>query len=306
MGQSWAGIGGTINVPELTDLVRIAAQDVQGFAQVVNPPTGEALGRNRGDTVQYTYFGNLSTTGGRLSENEEIPEGSIVPISGSYLIYEYGNSTKYTGKLETLSRLPIEDTFVQALVNDMRKAQNTAAYDEIDATSWKAAFIAAGDEFKKTGTLVGTADQDLSLANLRFVVRQARKNLIPYYDGESYLYISGIDSIDALRYDSTVTTMLQYDSGYSALNGEIGRVAQCRLIEDTHKVAKIGSTEFDTGYLIGGDAIVNEYALAPEIRVMDKDFGRSLQVAWFFMAGWKKIYSNSVHSKEHVIKVTSA
>lgn len=314
MSHSWQGIGSTITVPELTDFVRHAAQELQGFAQLTNAPTGEALGRGKGDTVQYTFFPNLSTSGGVIAENEEIPEGSLVPISGSYVVQEYGNSTKWSGKLAHLSRLPVEDGLVQALINDMKKAQNTAAHAEFDSTDWIATFNSTADEFRTDGTaasFTNAANEQLSFANLRYLVRQARKNLIPYFDGESYVFITGVDSCDALRYDSGVTDLLKYDSGRAALNGEVGRIAQCRLVEDNHKVAKVGGTssgaglELDEGFLIGADAVINEYALAPEIRAQDKDFGRSTGVAWYFMAAWKKIYSQTLHSKEHVIKVTS-
>lgn len=314
MSHSWSGIGSTITVNELTEFIRHAAQEMQGFAQLCNSPTGDALGRGRGDTVQYTFFPNLSVSGGVLSENEEIPEGSLVPISGSYVLQEYGNSTRWSGKLQALSRLPLEDGLVQALIDDMRKAQNTAAFLEFDATSWIATFNSTADEFRTDGvaaSFTNVANEQLSLANLRYLVRQARNRLIPFFDGESYVYITGVTSCDALRYDSAVSTMLQYDSGRSALNGEIGRVAQSRLVEDNHKIAVVGGTssgaglELDKGYLIGADAVVNEYALPPEIRAQDKDFGRSIAVAWYFIGAWKKIYSQTLHSKEHVIAVKS-
>lgn len=314
MSHSWSGIGSTITVPELTEFIRHAAQEMQGFAQLCNPPTGEALGRGKGDTVQYTFFPNLSTTGGVLVENEEMPEGSLVPISGSYVLQEYGNSTRWSGKLEALSRLPLEDGLVQALIDDMHKAQNTAAYTEFASTSWIATFNSTADEFRTDGvaaSFTNVANEQLSLANLRYLVVKARSNLIPYFDGESYIYITGVTSLDALRYDSAVSTMLQYDSGRAALNGEIGRVAQCRLVEDNHKIAVVGGSSsgagalLDKGFLIGADAVVNEYALPPEIRAQDKDFGRSVGVAWYFIAAWKKIYSQTLHSKEHVIAVVS-
>jgi len=309
MAHSWSGIGSTITVPELTEYIRHAAQEMQGFAQACNPPTGQALGRGKGDTVQYTFFPNISVSGGVLAENEEIPEGSLVPVSGSYVLQEYGNSTSWTGKLEALSRLPLEDGLVQALIHDMRKAQNTAAHAEFDDTDWIVNFSASGDEFRTDGTpasFSNTTNELLTFANLRYLVRKARANLIPYFDGESYLFITGVDSLDNLRYESTVTAMLQEDSGRAALNGEVGRLAQCRLVEDNHEIEKVASgNELDTGYLVGADAVVNEYALPPEIRARDKDFGRSIGVAWYFIAAWKKIYSQTLHSKEHVIKVSA-
>lgn len=314
MSQSWSGIGSSITVPELTEFIRHAAQEMQGFAQLCNAPTGKALGRNAGDTVQYTFFPNLSTTGGAIAENQEMPEGSLVPVSGNYVVQEYGNSTKWTGKLEDLSRLPIEDGFVQALMNDMHKAQNTAAFTEFDASSWIANFSASGDEFRTDGVAASfsnTTNEQASLANLRYVVRQARKNNIPLFDGESYVYITGVDSSDAIKYDSAVTDLLKHDSGRAALNGEVGRIGMARLVEDNHVIAKVGGgatgagADLDKGYLIGADAVINEYALAPEVRAQDKDFGRSMGVAWYFIAAWKKIYSQSLHSKEHVIRVVA-
>ena len=161
MSHSWSGIGSTITVPELTEFIRHAAQEMQGFAQLANPPTGQALGRGRGDTVQYTFFPNLSTSGGVLAENEEIPEGSLTPVSGSYVVQEYGNSTRWTGKLEALSRLPLEDGLVQALIDDMRKVQNTAAHTEFNSTSWLATFNSTADQFVTNGTLTTVANEDL-------------------------------------------------------------------------------------------------------------------------------------------------
>lgn len=314
MSQSWGTIGSTITVPELTEYIRHAAQEMQGFAQLCNPPTGEALGRGRGDTVQYTFFPNLSTSGGVLAENQTIPEGSLVPISGSYVLQEYGNSTSWTGKLQALSRLPLEDGLVQALIDDLHKAQNTAAFTEFNSTSWLVSLNLAANEFRKDGiaaNFTNVATNDLTHAGLRFIVKSARKNMIPYFDGESYILVSGVDSMDNLRYDSVVTSMLQYDSGRAALNGEVGRLGQCRLVEDNHKIVKVGggSTGLgvaqDTTFLVGADAVVNEYALPPEIRAQDRDFGRSIGVAWYFIAAWKKIYSNTLHSKENVIKTAS-
>ena len=314
MSQSWAGMGSTINVNELTEIVRHAAQDLQGFAQLCNAPTGAALGRGRGDTVQYTYFPNISTTGGVIAENEEIPEGSVVPVSGTYTVQEYGHAVKYSGKLAELARLDVESDFMKAIIDQMHKVQNTAAYTEFNSTSWIATFNSTADEFRTDGTaasFTNVANEQLSFDNLRYLVRQARKNLIPYFDGESYIYISGVDSLDSLAYDSTVRELLRQDSGRAALNGEVGRVGKCRLVEDTHKIAKVGGgatgagAELDTGYLVGADAVLNEYALAPEIRAQDKDFARSLAVAWYFIGAWKKILNQTSFSKEHVIKVTS-
>ncbi len=56
MTQSFSGMGSTVTVDKLTEFVRHAAQELQAFDQLCNPPTGAALGRNRGDTVNYTFY----------------------------------------------------------------------------------------------------------------------------------------------------------------------------------------------------------------------------------------------------------
>lgn len=314
MAQAWGAYASLINVNELTEFVRHQAQDLQGFDQLCNPPTGAALGRGKGDTVQYTYFPNISNAGGALNENEEIPEGSITPVKGTYVINEYGNSIKWTGKLEELSRLDVNSDFMKALTDDMKKLGNSEAFTQFDASSWIATFNSTADEFRTDGvaaSFTNVANEDLTLANLRYIRKQAEKRLIPTFDGESYAVVSGVDSIDNLTGESTVTGMLQYDSGRAALNQEVGRIAGCRLIKDTHKIAKVGGSSTGAGanldktYLVGGDAVIKEYALAPEIRAQDKDFGRSIAIAYYFMAAWKKIYNQTDHSKEHVIRVVS-
>jgi hypothetical protein len=305
--STWGGHSSTVTVPELTDFIRHAAQEMQGFAQLCNAPTGKALGAGKGDTVQYTFASNLSVSGGVLDENEDIPTGTLDLVSGSYVIKEYGNAVQTTYKLEYLSRLDIEDTFMVALINDMRKLQNTQAFNEFDDTDWVIAFNSTADTIETDGDNATVHNEELSLANLRYCVRQAKKRNIPFYDGESYLYITGVDSLDALAFDSAVTTMLQQQDGRSALNGEIGRVAGCRLVEDNHKIVKMGASSlYDSGFLIGADAVVNEYALVPEVRAESRGMGRFTKMAYYFLGAWKKIYSQSANAKEHVIKVSGA
>ena len=305
MAQSWGGMSSTISVNSLNDYIRHQAQELQSFSQLANAPTGAAIGRGKGDTVQYTYSQNLSTTGGALSENEEIPTGTVPTIKNTYTLTEYGNGYTYSNKLAVFAQIDVEDTFIKALVDDMQKAMNTAAYTEFNATHWKAVMHSTTPEFVTNNTPTVTVNQDISFNGLRYIVKKAMKNLIPFYDGERYVYVTGPESMDALRYDDRARDV-RYDSGRAALNGECGDMVQCRLVVDNHKIAKINATEYDSGFLVGADAVISEFASAPEILAADQDLGRSCKVAWYFIAAWKKILSQSVHAKEHVIKVTSA
>lgn len=305
MAQTFADYKAAINVEELTTLVRHNPQPTKAFAQAAGAPTGRALGMNKGDTVKYDFFPDVDTQGGELSETEEIPSTGLDPIAITYLVKEYGNAMKWTGKLEDLSRLSLEDNFMVALMNDWKKLENDRAYTEAIGTLWKFAFIAAGDEFVKTGTLAGTADEDLSLDNLSAVKTRAKLEDIPKFDGESYLYLTGVEAIEALYSDSDLSTLLKEDSGRAALNGEIGRVRECRVVEDNHKITDhLGG--FNEGVLLGADAIATDIAHPIEIRREIKDFGRSVGVAYYFMGAWYRVLQQATHGRSHAIHVSSA
>lgn len=304
MANTWGGFSSYITVNELTEIVRHAAQSQMGFAQVAEAPTGKHLGKGKGDTVQWTFFPNLSTTGGQLDENEPIPSGSLTPVSANASLAEYGNSIDWTGKLEDLARLTVEDSFTKALVDDLRKVENTAAYTVALLTHWKASFASGGDAFVTNNTCATTMNEHLTLANLGYLRKTAEKYNIPKFDGESYLVITGVEGADQLESDSALTNMLIHDSGRAALNGEIGRVKQCRILKDNHKITQ-KNTSYDEAFLFGADSIVNEIALPWEIRREVGDFGRQVKLAYYSIQAWFKPLNQTSHSQEHIIHVTS-
>ena len=312
MSQSWASYRSITNVEELNEYVRHAPQPMQVFAALCNPPTGKALGLKKGDTCVYTYYPDMSDTGGELVENEPIPQGSVTPIRATYTLKEYGHAIPFTGLLEELSRLDPEDDFIVALINDMRKMENRLAFEQFDLTDWQVAFNSTADEFVTNGTLTSASDEQLTFANLRFVVRNAMDQNIPPFDGEQYVFVTGVTSMDALIFDNTVTTAVQQQAGSSALNGEVGSLAGCRLFRDNHQIDVVGGTSsgagllLDEGFLIGADAVQREIALAPELRGEDSDFGRQASVAHYQIGSWHKILDQTTHSREHIIKVSSA
>jgi len=310
MSHAWGTFSSLINVNELSEYVRHAALDMLGFAQLCNAPTGGAIGREKGDTVQYTYYPDVTVAGGELTETDEVPTTSVTPVKGTYVIKEFGNAVTLTSKLQDLSRLDVESDLVQALVKDMKRLENSQAYDAFNSTHWLASF-ATTDEFVTNNTLTAAATQQLDLDNLRFVVRQAEKRLIPYFDGESYVYATGVDSSDALCFDTVVTNLLKEDSGRAALNGEVGRIGRCRIIRDTQKIAKVGGSssgagaQLDEGFLIGADAVVHEVATPWEMRAEDRDLGRKVKLGYLGKMAWVKMLSQTLHSREMVIKVDS-
>lgn len=307
MTQTWSAYSSSTNVNELTQKVREASQPRKAFSQAVEMPTGDALGLNAGDTFQYTFVPNVDTEGGVLSETARIPSTGLTPVKATATIVEYGNSIQSTSFLKNLNRLDIDDIFVSALMNDHQKVMNGVAYNEFVKTDWNAVMhaTAATREFVTDGTPTVTADTELDLANLGFVVKNAQKNDMPFWDGESYLGIIGPCNHESLASDSTLSTLLSRDSGRDALNNEYGRIKNVRMVLDTHKIA-FATGSIEEWFLIGADAVRREDSLPIEMRSEDDDYGRSRGLAWYLIGTHFKVLDQTLHSEERIIHVTSA
>lgn len=307
MSQTWVDQYSTINVNELTEAIRIQAQPMKAFAQAATGPDGRALGLGKGSTVQYVFYPDVDTQGGELDENEEFPSTGFTPAQVSYTVTEYGNSIKHTGKLEDLSRLGIKDVHMQALLNDWHKLENTQVRTQAITTDWQISLDAtlSDTEFVTNGTLTHTTDTDLTVDGMGITKTKAKLNNIPFYDGESYLFITGVEGVDALQTDSDFTDYIRYDSGRAALNGELGRIRECRVIEDNHVIAKQTGT-YDEFFLFGADAVGFDVAVPIEIRTEVKDVGRDFRIAYYCICAWYKIMDQTSHSQEHIIWGNSA
>jgi hypothetical protein len=307
MPQTFAAYDAATSVNELTMLVRQEAQPMKAFSQAAVPPSGGELGKGKGDTVQYTFAPDVDTEGGILIETEDMPATGLTPIKATATLDELGNSIQFTGKLKDLNRLDLDDVHIAALINDYQKVMNSRAYDAAKTTDWKIAMsgTASSREFVTNGTLTFTQDSDLDLDNLGYITTRAEDQNIPKWDGESYLGIWGPDSIESASSDTTLSTLLSRDSGRDALNNEIGRVKQQRLVKDNHKVAT-STGSFKEGFLLGADAVVKEVGQPVEVRREDRDYGRFLGLAWYEISVHFKVLDQTTHSREHIIHVTSA
>lgn len=303
--QSWGDYDSLVGVPELTKLVRHEPQPTLAFSQAAGAPDGEALGLNRGDTVVYTFYPDLDTAGGELSEYERVSTTGLTPIRDSYVITEYGNGTEYTGRLEDLNRLTTEDHFIQALRNDLRKLENKLSYDQAITSDWKYVFHTSTPEFKQNGTPTVTANTMIDLTNLGGMKTKALKNNIPFFDGESYLVVVGPEGWENLSEDASFQNLLKEDSGRAAMNGEIGRVKQCRLVVDNHKIA-YATGALEEAVLMGQDAVKQDIARAVEIRREVADFGRAIALAYLWLGKYYKVLDQTTHGREHIIHATSA
>lgn len=301
------GYRSLVDVDNLQEKVRIEALERLGFAQMLNEDAGTAIGKNNGDTVVYTYYPQLTVDALAVDETDELPRQTVVPVRGSYTVSEYGAAIPLTGKLKDLSNIDNEEVYVSLLADHMQKKENLIAANLARTTSWKYVYLAAGNNFTTNGTASGTQNEDLSFDNLCDLTAEAEDRNIPTYDGENYVVVARGRTINSLAKSSAVTNMIQNTMPESALNKEIGIVGNARLIKDT-QASVIGTStgSFLEHFLFGADALLKELAVAPELSFESDNHGRFREIAYSWIAGYAKIYSQSAHSKEHIIHITSA
>ena len=311
---STSSLGGFLSQPYLTQRLRAQAQPQFRFRQFVD--VKEEVGRNRGDTWLFDKRGNVATQGTILSETNTIPQTNFTVGQGTGVIVEYANSVPYTGKLEALGQIMIEPAVEQSLRDDMVKALESAAGAQFVNTEFIAVMSSTSTVVITTnGTATATATADLTGSNVRQVVDFMKKKLIPKYDGQSYICIASTSSLSGMFSDTAAggwvdVSKYQVEFAKNIFNGEIGKYYNVRFVEETGYFSNtIGSgTSHGQAVFFGADSVYEAVAIPEELRVkVSIDYGRDQGLAWYFLGGWKTVWSfTGTPAEQHIVYVTSA
>lgn len=176
-GQLWgtATLGGNLSIGVLSKKLRHLAQLLMRADQFTR--VEPAAGKNRGDIVYWNKISNVATAGGAINETQPVPITNITIARSSVTLKEYANGISFTGRLEALSDVEIEQVVLQPLRNDMAKTLNKEAMAEFQATYLR--YIPTGTDAAPTGTfdtdgttstaatrdIQGSITQDLELDN---------------------------------------------------------------------------------------------------------------------------------------------
>lgn len=90
MATLWSAMSGYVASEKLSDKLRYVLQPLSRFRQFAEPD--DAVGKNKGDTFNWTIYGDLTHAGGELQENQTMPETSAPASTGTLTITEFGNS----------------------------------------------------------------------------------------------------------------------------------------------------------------------------------------------------------------------
>lgn len=293
-GQIWStnALGGFMWSPNLSRKLRTALQPMVRFRQFCDAK--EAFGLGIGQTFNWNIYSDVQQAGGVLTENQPMPETNFTITQNSLTITEYGNSVPFTKKLDDLSEQPVTEIIHKVLKNDARKALDTAAYNQFNATPIRVwAGTGSGTiTINTNGTVSGTATVALSNTHVKQIADNMAEQNIPAFDGVNYIAVFRPTPLRAFKNNLEPINQYTPEGWHVIMNGEKGRYEGIRFIEQTNIPLALSSalntfSNTDRGFFFGSDTVVEAFAIPEEVRgKIPTDYGRSRGVAWYAELGF--------------------
>jgi len=304
-GQVWhtSSLGGFMYSDVLSDYLRTAVQPMSRFRQFCD--VKEALGKSKGDNFNWNVYSDVATQGAAVQETQATPETNFTITQGTLTVTEYTNSVPYSKKLDDLSKQPVKEVINKVLKNDARKALDTAAHAQFDATlltAWPTSGTSATAISTNTD---GTTNELVSLAmsntHVKLVSDTLKERNITPYMNDDYFCIARPSALRDFKDD--LEGIHQYvESGASLIySGEVGRYEGIRFVEQTH-IAEGGThTAGGEAWFFGADTVCEAITEPEQIRgKIPTDFGRSRGIAWYYLGGfWNRSQRDWRNSKSH-------
>jgi len=308
-GQVWAvsSLGGYLYSRQLSNVLRMAVQPLVKFRQFADVHDISQQGKKKGDTFTWDVVSDVATAGSVLVETNTLPETNFTITQGTLTITEAGNSVPYSGKLDNLSKFPVEDIIKKALKNDTVKALDRLAWTQFNqcllrVSSTDTATLVPVCTLATNGTAASTNSTAYNIGHAKFIVDTMKERNIPAYIADDYYAIAWPTTLRTLK--NNLETIHQYsDTGFNLImNGEIGRYENCRYIEQTNIVKGV-STDGITGtawaqgksdwiFFFGNDTVAEAIAVPEEMRgKIPTDYGRSKGIAWYYLGGFGIVHT---------------
>ena len=307
-GQVWAvnSLGGYMYSRQLSNVLRMAVQPLVKFRQFADVRDASQQGKKKGDIFTWDVFSDVATAGGVLTETNTMPETNFTITQGTLTVTEAGNSVPYSGKLDNLSKFPVQELIQKVLKNDAVKAFDRLAWAQFNQTVLRAIPVSGTDTAAITlytnGTVTGTNSVAYNNGHAKSIVDTMKERNIPAYLGDDYYALAWPSTLRTFK--NNLETIHQYsDTGFKLImNGEIGRYENVRYIEQTN-IAKgtgtdgITQTTWVNGksdwiFFFGNDTVAEAIAVPEEMRgKIPSDYGRSKGVAWYYLGGFGIVHT---------------
>ncbi len=300
---TWTVSGGFMATPTLSEVLRHAVQPLVRFRQFCD--IEEALGKEVGDTFQWNVYGDAAADGGALVEGDVMPETDFAITQASVVMTEYGVAVPYTGKFDDLSEHPIRTIIHKTLKNAARRALDTAAHAQFDATNLlvKAGAdgtVVDGIAFTDDGVDIsgGLNSVDLTKEHVKLIADLMEERNIPVFDGENYVCIARPTTLRPFR--NELEDIHKYvDPGWMRIMaGEIGRYEGIRFVTQTNVPDAAWTGPSDDAYFFGADTVTEACAIPEEIRgKIPDDYGRGKGIAWYAILGFAITHADTTSAE---------
>lgn len=310
-GQLWQVdvLGGFMYSDQLSDKLRVDLLPAVKFRQLCDARDAMDKGLNTGDLYNWNVYSRVATGGGTLNELSPMPETNFTITQASLSITEYGNSVPYTGKLDDLSRHPVEEIIKKVLKIDAKETLDGAAHAQFNLTGLTVTPTSASAVTIEEGGCTLTNNNAMTKEHIKNIVDALKERNIPPYMGDDYYCIAWPTTFRTFKNDLE-TINIYVETGFRhVMNGEIGRYESVRFIEQTH-VAKGGAvdsttwtfrtpdpwnnTASDWAFFLGEDTVAEAVAIPEEIRgKIPTDFGRSRGIAWYYLGGFGIVHAGN-------------
>ena len=304
-GQLWVtnSLGGYMYSDKLSKVLRFSLQPMIKFRQFADVKDAAGQGKGRGDTYHWNVYSDVATAGTTLTETSTMPETNFTITQGTLTIAEYGNSVPYSGKLDELSEHPVTEVIQKVLKNDAKKAFDTAAAGQFNASPLR--MIATGGTSTSAitlytnGTVTGTNNVALGKDHIKAITDTMKERNIPPYVNEDYIALGRPRTFRQVKND--LESIHQYvDAGFQMiLNGEIGRYEGVRFVEQTNQAsAAWTNAKSDKAYFFGADTVAEAIAVPEEMRgKIPDDYGRGRGVAWYYLGGFGIVHTGATQAR---------
>ena len=310
-GQVWVtnSLGGLMYSDELSDVLRCAVQPLVKLRQFCDAKDATEKGLHAGENYHWNVYSDVQTQGGVLTETSTIPETNFTITQGTLTVTEFGNAVPYSGKLDDLSRHPVEEIIHKVLKHDARKAFDIEAALVFDDTLLRVVPDAGTSTTAVTVTENGTAtltnNAALQKEHVKLISDVMKERNIPPYMADDYFCISHPSTLRTFK-DDLESVFQHTPEGFGdILNGEIGRYESVRFVEQTYiakghaadsVMTRANATTADAwnngasswAYFFGSDTAAEAIVVPEEIRgKIPTDFGRSKAIAWYYLGSGK-------------------
>jgi hypothetical protein len=327
MGQLFAvnSLGGFYASFNLSKELRMGVQATSKFRQFCDVRDAFSKVTRTGQTFTWDTVPMLTRGNRALTETNTVPQGQHTVLQGTLTMSERGFSVPYTELLESLSMVAVRAPIMKVLKYDAGCDIDCAAHAEFNKTPLRVAATATGDSVTLTtnSTATLTVSQQLSTTNYKSIIDLMKSRNIPFYTNRDYFVIARPGGLRKIK--DQLEAIHQYtETGLELImNGEIGRYADGRIVEQTTIPAggAADSTTFDAfsdtadawnaaaapdgAFFLGEDTVCEAVHTEEEIRAkVADDYGRSKGVAWYALLGFGITHTNVTQAR--ILKFDSA